>query len=60
MDGQLEQGFLYAGDLSPVAELDGRGDLVSRFIYGTKANVPRLLGQGRRKLLHRERALSSG
>ena len=26
--------------LNPVAELDGNGDIVSQFIYGSKANVP--------------------
>ena len=40
VDGKPIQGFLYAGQLSPVAELDGSGNVKSRFVYGTKANVP--------------------
>ena len=40
VDGQLVQGFLYLGQLAPVAELDGSGNVVSRFVYGTKENVP--------------------
>src|SRR6266545_4677865 len=40
VNGALVQGFLYQNQLNPVAELDGLGDVVSRFVYGTKANVP--------------------
>lgn len=36
----LVQQFLYQDHLQPVAELDGRGNLVSRFIYATRSNVP--------------------
>jgi RHS repeat-associated protein len=38
--GTLTQGFLYSGQVRPVAELDGAGTIVSRFVYGTKINVP--------------------
>jgi len=31
---------LYQGSLKPVAELDGNGNLVARFVYGSKGNVP--------------------
>jgi RHS repeat-associated protein len=31
---------LYEGQLNPVAELDGSGNVGSRFIYGDRANVP--------------------
>src|SRR5439155_24515199 len=31
---------MYQNQLQPVAALDGTGDVVSMFIYGTKANVP--------------------
>ena len=34
MNGSLVQGFLYENQLEPVAELDGSGTLVSRFVYG--------------------------
>src|SRR6266571_3941887 len=40
VNGTLTQGFLYQNQLNPVAELDGTGNVVSRFVYGTKANVP--------------------
>jgi RHS repeat-associated protein len=31
---------LYQGNLNPIAELDGEGNMVSLFVYGSKANVP--------------------
>ncbi len=40
VNGALVQGFLYQNQLNPVAEVDGTGAVVSRFVYGTKANVP--------------------
>ena len=40
VDGTLVQGVLYQNQLNPVAELDGTGTLVSRFVYASKANVP--------------------
>jgi RHS repeat-associated protein len=40
VNGQLTQGFLYKDQLNPIAELDGSGNVVSRFVYGEKANVP--------------------
>ena len=40
VNGTLVQGWLYQNQLNPVAELDGIGAVVSRFVYGTKANVP--------------------
>ncbi len=40
INGQLVQGFLYLGNLNPIAELDGQGNVVSRFVYGSKSNVP--------------------
>jgi len=40
VDGQLVQGFLYQDVLNPIAELDGDGRLVARFVYASKANVP--------------------
>jgi RHS repeat-associated protein len=32
--------FLYQGQLNPVAELDKDGNIVARFVYGDKRNVP--------------------
>jgi RHS repeat-associated protein len=40
VDGDLVQGFLWQGQLAPVAELDSTGAVVSRFVYATRANVP--------------------
>jgi YD repeat-containing protein len=40
VNGVLTQRFLYQNQLNPAAELDGTGAVVSRFVYGTKANVP--------------------
>ncbi len=39
-NGVLTQGWLYQGSLNPIAELDGTGQVVTRFVYGSKANVP--------------------
>ncbi len=40
VNGQLTQGFLYQDQLNPVAELDGQGNVVSRFIYAEKGYLP--------------------
>jgi RHS repeat-associated protein len=40
VNGTLVQGFLYSDQLRIVAELDGSGAVVSRFVYGSKVNVP--------------------
>jgi RHS repeat-associated protein len=46
VDGQLVQGLLYGDQLNPVAELDSLGSVVSRFVYGSKANVPDFIVKG--------------
>ena len=46
VNGTLVQGFLYGDQLNPVAELDGSGNIVARFVYGTKPNVPDYLVKG--------------
>ena len=40
VNGKLTEGFLYDGQLEPVAELDGSGNIVEQFVYGTRPNVP--------------------
>jgi RHS repeat-associated protein len=40
VNGTLMQGFLYQNQISPVAELDSGGALVSRFVYAGNSNVP--------------------
>ncbi|NPC83478.1 hypothetical protein HPC49_35300 [Pyxidicoccus fallax] len=46
VNGSLTQGFLYDGQLRIVAELDGAGNVVSRFVYGTKAHSPDYMLKG--------------
>jgi RHS repeat-associated protein len=46
VDGVLVQGFLYSGQLTPAAEVDGAGSVVSRFVYGTRVNVPDYIIRG--------------
>ncbi len=46
LNGVLVQGFLYGDELRPVAELDGSNAIVSRFVYGTKHNVPEYMEKG--------------
>ena len=41
--GVLQQGWLFSDKLGIAAELDGTGQVVSRFIYGTRSNVPDLM-----------------
>jgi RHS repeat-associated protein len=46
VNGVLIQAFLYQGSLNPIAELDGDGNVVSQFVYGSKANVPDYMVKG--------------
>jgi RHS repeat-associated protein len=46
VNGVLTQRFLYEGNLRPIAELDGGGTLVSRFVYATRLNVPDYMVRG--------------
>jgi RHS repeat-associated protein len=38
--GILVKGFLYQDRLNPLAELDGGNNVVSRFVYGSRSNLP--------------------
>ncbi|MEW8506354.1 MAG: RHS repeat-associated core domain-containing protein [Candidatus Thiodiazotropha sp.] len=40
INNELVQGFLYKDQLNPIAELDANGNVISLFVYGSKANVP--------------------
>jgi RHS repeat-associated protein len=40
VNGTLVQGWLYQDPLRPVAQLDGSNNVVARFVYGSKTNVP--------------------
>ncbi|NJL29801.1 MAG: RHS repeat-associated core domain-containing protein, partial [Thermoanaerobaculia bacterium] len=46
VNGVLVQGFLYANELKPIAELDGAGNVIARFVYGTNPVVPDYLIKG--------------
>lgn len=46
VNGALAQSFLYDGQLRIVAELDGAGNVVSRFVYATHINVPDYMIKG--------------
>ncbi|MCW7753294.1 RHS repeat-associated core domain-containing protein [Desulfobotulus sp. H1] len=49
VDGVLKQAFLYQDSLNPIAELDGEGNLVSRFIYGDRFHVPAYMEKNGRR-----------
>jgi len=40
VNGVLVRAWLYQNQLNPVAELDGSGNVVTRFVYGARATVP--------------------
>jgi len=40
------QGFLYEDQLNPIAELDGSGNIISRFVYGGFNNIPDYMIKG--------------
>jgi RHS repeat-associated protein len=46
VNGALEQGWLYHDQLNPVAELDGSGNVISRFVYATSDHVPDYMIKG--------------
>jgi RHS repeat-associated protein len=46
VNGVLVQGFLYKGERNPIAELDGQNVVVSRFVYGVRADVPEYMVRG--------------
>ena len=46
INGTLTQGFLYQDQLNPIAELDSNNNVISRFVYASKANVPDYMLKG--------------
>ncbi|MEO7181305.1 MAG: RHS repeat-associated core domain-containing protein [Gemmatimonadaceae bacterium] len=46
VDGALVQGFIYQSDLQIAAELAPDGSVRSRFVYGTRENVPEYMVRG--------------
>lgn len=48
VNGESVQGFLYQDQLNPIAELDGTGNVIARFVYADKPNVPAYMIKGGR------------
>jgi RHS repeat-associated protein len=46
VNGVLVEGFLYRNQLQPVAQLDGGGNVVSRFVYAGTSYAPEYLIKG--------------
>ncbi|WP_020559629.1 hypothetical protein [Thiofilum flexile] len=46
VNGVLKQGFLYQDQLNPIAELDGSGNVIARFVYADKGNIPAYMIKG--------------
>jgi RHS repeat-associated protein len=46
VNGVLERGWLYIDGLRPAAELDGAGNVVARFVYAGRVNVPAYMIKG--------------
>ena len=46
IDGTLQQGWLYSEDGRVVAELEASGSVRSRFVYGTRPNIPDYMIRG--------------
>ncbi|HDH11672.1 MAG TPA: hypothetical protein ENG83_05670 [Nitrospirae bacterium] len=40
------EGFLYQGQLNPVAKIDDTGNMIERYVYADKGNVPAYIIQG--------------
>lgn len=45
-NGILTKRFLYESQIRPIAEFDGNGNLISRFVYATGLNVPDYMIKG--------------
>ncbi|MCG8461863.1 MAG: hypothetical protein MI919_36735, partial [Holophagales bacterium] len=46
VDGVLTRAWLYQDGLNPIAELDPAGNVIARFIYATRANLPDYMVKG--------------
>jgi len=46
VDGVQQSAWLYQDSLNPIAELDPAGNVVSRFVYGTRSKVPDYMIKG--------------
>ncbi|MBI4702423.1 MAG: hypothetical protein HY744_14990 [Deltaproteobacteria bacterium] len=46
VDGVLMRAWIYGDRLRPAAQLDGNGNVVARFVYATRRNVPDYMAKG--------------
>jgi RHS repeat-associated protein len=46
INGVLVKGFLYKDQLNPIAEMDGNGQVIARFVYGSRPHVPDYMTKG--------------
>ncbi|MGD9202752.1 MAG: RHS repeat protein, partial [Chitinispirillia bacterium] len=46
VNGILIKTWMYENQLRPAAEYDGAGNLIARYVYGTKINVPEYILKG--------------
>lgn len=46
VNGVLQQVWLYQDSISPIAELDGNKQIISRFVYGERTTVPEYMVKG--------------
>jgi RHS repeat-associated protein len=46
VNGVVVQRLVYSDALRPAAEVNGSGEVVTRFVYGTRANCPDLISKG--------------
>ena len=46
VNGVIVQRLVYSDQLRPAAEVDANGDVVTRFVYGSRSNVPDLIIKG--------------
>lgn len=55
VNGVRTQGLLYQGALTPVAELDDTGAVISQFSYAERATVPNVVRTGGNTLPYHQR-----
>ena len=46
VDGVFIEGYLYQGQLNPVAKVDDTGNMIERYVYADKGNVPAYMIKG--------------
>jgi len=46
VDGIFIEGYLYQGQLNPVAKIDDTGNIIERYVYADKGNIPAYLIKG--------------